>query len=53
MEIQRSAYNRFGKPEPLKFDLAGFWSGRIDQEHISANPQGPNLKTKGVQKSAI
>lgn len=19
--------------EPLKFDLAGFWSGRIDQEH--------------------
>ena len=22
-----------GKPEPLKHDLAGFWSGRIDQEH--------------------
>ena len=22
-----------GKPEPLKFDLSGFWSRRIDQEH--------------------
>lgn len=22
-----------GKPEPLKYDLAGFWSRRIDREH--------------------
>ena len=22
-----------GKPEPLKHDLAGYWSRRIDQEH--------------------
>ncbi|WP_083867600.1 Txe/YoeB family addiction module toxin [Fulvivirga imtechensis] len=22
-----------GKPEPLKFDLAGYWSRRIDLEH--------------------
>lgn len=22
-----------GKPEPLKHDLKGFWSRRIDQEH--------------------
>jgi toxin YoeB len=22
-----------GKPEPLKYDLAGLWSRRIDQEH--------------------
>ncbi|MCC8369491.1 MAG: Txe/YoeB family addiction module toxin [Rickettsia endosymbiont of Oxypoda opaca] len=22
-----------GKPEPLKYDLSGFWSRRIDQEH--------------------
>lgn len=22
-----------GKPEPLKYELSGFWSRRIDQEH--------------------
>ena len=31
-EIQRSPYEGIGKPEPLKFDLAGLWSRRIDQE---------------------
>jgi toxin YoeB len=32
-EIQRTPYEGIGKPEPLKFDLAGLWSRRIDQEH--------------------
>jgi toxin YoeB len=32
-EIQRSPYDGIGKPEPLKFDLAGLWSRRIDLEH--------------------
>jgi toxin YoeB len=32
-DIQRTPYEAFGKPEPLKFDLAGLWSRRIDQEH--------------------
>jgi toxin YoeB len=32
-EIQRSPYEGNGKPEPLKFDLAGLWSRRIDLEH--------------------
>jgi toxin YoeB len=32
-EIQRSPYEGIGKPEPLKSDLAGLWSRRIDQEH--------------------
>lgn len=31
--IIRSPYEGIGKPEPLKFDLAGFWSRRIDHEH--------------------
>jgi toxin YoeB len=26
-------YQGMGKPEPLKFDLAGLWSRRIDREH--------------------
>ena len=32
-DILRSPYEGIGKPEPLKFDLAGYWSRRIDQEH--------------------
>jgi toxin YoeB len=31
--IQRTPYEGKGKPEPLKYDLAGFWSRRIDREH--------------------
>ena len=32
-EIQRTPYEGIGKPEPLKYDLTGFWSRRIDREH--------------------
>jgi len=32
-EIQRTPYEGTGKPEPLKYDLAGLWSRRIDREH--------------------
>ena len=32
-EIQRSPYTGIGKPEPLKYDLSGLWSRRIDREH--------------------
>lgn len=32
-DIQRSPYEGIGKPEPLKFDLDGLWSRRIDLEH--------------------
>ena len=32
-DIQRTPYEGLGKPEPLKYDLAGFWSKRIDREH--------------------
>ncbi len=31
--IKRTPFEGIGKPEPLKFDLAGFWSRRIDKEH--------------------
>jgi toxin YoeB len=31
--IKREPYTGIGKPEPLKFDLAGYWSRRIDLEH--------------------
>jgi toxin YoeB len=32
-EIQRDPFNGIGKPEPLKGDLSGYWSRRIDDEH--------------------
>ena len=32
-EIERTPWHGIGKPEPLKHDLAGYWSRRIDAEH--------------------
>jgi toxin YoeB len=31
--IQRDPFTGIGKPEPLKQNLAGYWSRRIDSEH--------------------
>lgn len=31
--IQESPFEGLGKPEPLKHDLSGLWSRRIDREH--------------------
>jgi toxin YoeB len=32
-EIQKTPFSGTGKPEPLKHELSGCWSRRIDQEH--------------------
>ncbi len=32
-DIERNGYKGIGKPEPLKHELKGFWSRRIDDEH--------------------
>jgi len=32
-DIQRNPFEGLGKPEPLKHELTGFWSRRIDHEH--------------------
>lgn len=32
-EIQRTPYSGTGKPEPLKGNLSGWWSRRIDGKH--------------------
>lgn len=32
-DIQRNCYDGIGKPEPLKDDLSGYWSRRIDDTH--------------------
>ena len=32
-DIDRSPFKGLGKPEPLKHELSGFWSRRINDEH--------------------
>lgn len=32
-DASRNAFEGIGKPEPLRGDLSGFWSRRIDREH--------------------
>ena len=32
-DIDRNGYSGIGKPEPLKGDLAGWWSRRIDESN--------------------
>lgn len=32
-DIKREPFGGIGKPEPLRFNLSGFWSRRINDEH--------------------
>lgn len=32
-DIKRSPFDGIGKPEPLKENLSGYWSRRIDEEN--------------------
>jgi toxin YoeB len=32
-ETKRAPFEGVGKPEPLKHNLAGYWSRRINEEH--------------------
>lgn len=32
-DIQRQPFSGIGKPEPLKHELKGYWSRRINDEH--------------------
>ena len=32
-DVTRSPFDGIGKPEPLKGDLSGYWSRRINDEH--------------------
>jgi toxin YoeB len=33
METLRTPFSGLGKPEPLKHELRGYWSRRINDEH--------------------
>jgi toxin YoeB len=32
-DVERDPFAGIGKPEPLKYQLSGFWSRRIDLQH--------------------
>lgn len=32
-DIQRNSFDGIGQPEPLKNDLSGYWSRRIDEKN--------------------
>jgi toxin YoeB len=32
-DVMRNGYEGIGRPEPLRGELSGFWSRRIDREH--------------------
>lgn len=32
-DIKRNPKDGLGKPEPLKYELSGYWARRIDDEH--------------------
>lgn len=32
-DIERNGYSGIGKPEPLKRDLSGYWSRRVDDKN--------------------
>lgn len=32
-ELKNTPYKGIGKPERLKYDLSGYWSRRLNQEH--------------------
>ncbi|WP_461256766.1 Txe/YoeB family addiction module toxin [Treponema sp. R80B11-R83G3] len=32
-EVERNGYTGIGKPEPLKYDLSGWWSRHIDENN--------------------
>jgi toxin YoeB len=51
--IRQDPYHGIGKPEPLKFDLKGFWSRRSNGEHrlvyTMEGTKGKNYKCIVIQ----
>jgi toxin YoeB len=44
-EVQREPFEGIGKPEPLKGNLSGYWSRRIDEEHRLVYSADENVVT--------
>ena len=44
--MQENPFSGIGKPEPLKYELSGFWSRRIDKKNRIIYEIGKNRRTK-------
>lgn len=54
--IKRSPFAGIGKPESLKFDLAGKWSRKINNEHrlvYEVNGKKEQVKTKTIDNRKL
>jgi toxin YoeB len=53
-DIIKNPYSGIGKPEPLKHELTGYWSRRINQEHrfvyVVENERFMYIPSKGIIK---
>ena len=50
-DIERNGYKGIGKPEPLRFDFAGYWSRRIDNyNRIVYKIENERIKKIGTYK---
>ena len=50
-DIERNGHRGIGKPEPLKYDLEGFWSRRITDEHrLIYNIEGNTINVAKCRK---
>lgn len=48
--VLKLPFEGIGKPEPLKFELSGCWSRRIDQEHrLVYQVEGEDLVVLGCR----
>ena len=50
-DIQRNTYEGIGKPEPLKGDLSGWWSRRIDDTHRIVT--GSRMETSSLRPVTV
>lgn len=55
-DIKRTPFQGIGKPEGLKFELAGKWSRRINEEHrlvYAVSGKREKIKNKAVDNRVI
>ena len=52
-DIQRGSYDGIGKPEPLKDNLSGWWSRRIDETNRIVTVQMAHLLDRKSRSRSI
>lgn len=50
-DIQRSPFDGIGKPEPLRGNLSGYWSRRIESKQNRLQRDGRGYYHSGLQRT--